>query len=90
MAHKTENEQLLFTVSNTIEKNIFLKCYKDTSLLAMLLIAPFGLPGGEALRALNAFRAEEDLSRMFQTWEEVLSRKLFAHASISDDRIASR
>ena len=78
----------MFSISEPICKDEFLRIYEETTELAMLMLAPFGVPRN-IQNVLSDYRAEEDFTNMYRVWEDVISRVLFHSQGITDDRIAS-
>jgi len=68
-----------FGVAQPVPKSVFLDAYEETTLLAQLLVAPFGLPpGGAAADVLGGDAAVEEYTAVYRQWEDVLSRKVYA------------
>ena len=82
----------MFSISEPIGKDEFLRIYEETTELAMLMLAPFGIPvniQNASSNVLSEYRADEDFTNMYRIWEDVISRVLFHSHGITDDRIAS-
>ena len=90
MKHAEDDEEVFFSVANPVSKDLFLETYKDIACAAQLLLVPIGtiyhfpvthiLGNGEAL---------EEYTRVFRSWEEVVSRAVYARKGIPDDRVAA-
>ena len=66
-------------MAQPVPKSVFLDAYEETTLLAQLLVAPFGLPpGGAAADVLGGDAAVEEYTAVYRQWEDVLSRKVYA------------
>ena len=76
-----------FAVSQPVPKAIFLDSYEDTTFLAQLLVAPFGLP--KDLEGLSQENLIEEYTAIYRQWEDVLSRKIYTSKGIPDDRVAA-
>ena len=76
-----------FAVSQPVPKSIFLDAYEDTTFLAQLLVAPFGLP--KDLEGISRDNVIEEYTAIYRQWEDVLSRKIYTSKGIPDDRVAA-
>ena len=81
-----------FTVAQPVPKSVFLDAYEETTTVAQLLVAPFGLPSivaGSNGSLLDKDTIIEDYTNIYRQWEDVLSRKIYAAKGIPDDRVAA-
>ena len=68
-----------FGVVQPVPKSVFLDANEETTLLAQLLVAPFGLPpGGAAANVLGGDASVKKYTAVYRQREDVLSRKEYA------------
>jgi tetratricopeptide (TPR) repeat protein len=79
-----------FSVSTAISKDEFLATYKDIARVSQLLLAPLGITYYPPVtQLLNDESASQEFTKLFRSWEEVVSRAVYARQGISDDRVAA-
>jgi len=77
---------MLFSVAKAIDRDRFLKLYRDVSFLTRLLFAPFGLDENAVL-LLGDKGFKEVYSSVYQQLEDIISKCVFRCEGIDDDRI---
>jgi len=90
MASETPKEELFFAVATPVSKPLFLDTYKDIAYASQLLLAPLGTTLRVSVtQVLGNSQAAEEYTRIFRSWEEVVSRAVYARKGISDDKVAA-
>ena len=77
---------MFFQTAQPLGKEEFLSVYKDAVLLTQLLFAPFGL-ADESVNILGQKNATDSYTTMFQQYEDIVSKRIFAIRGHDDDRI---
>jgi hypothetical protein len=77
-----------FTSAKPISKDALITICKEVSLITQVLVAPFGVPRN-ATAILGDYVSEIDYKSIYRSWEEPLTRKIYAIHDISDDFIAA-
>ncbi len=77
-----------FEVAQPINKDRFLSLYREVSLLAKLVFAPYGLHSETStLLSHDAYQAA--YAQVYQQIEDVLSKCLFRYHGLEDDQVVA-
>lgn len=77
---------MFFQIAKPLAKEEFLKVFREAVLLTQLLFAPFGLHE-ETASILGHRNAIETYTQVFQQFEDLVSKRIFAIRGFDDDCI---
>lgn len=77
---------MFFQVAKPLPKEEFLAVYREAVLLTQLLFAPLG-PAESTADVLGQITAMDAYSSMFQQFEDLVSKRIFALRGFDDERI---
>ena len=79
---------MLFTVAKPLEKDDFLRLYRNVAKLTKLLFAPFG-PHHQVAELLGKHAFVDTYGPIYQQLEDVLSKCIFRCFGYDDDQIVA-